>query len=338
MPDGQHVEEFVLRNGAGMEVRVLGYGCIITSLHVPDRRGAPADVVHGFETLGPYLRRHPYFGAVVGRYANRIANARFTLDERTFSLPANQEPHHLHGGRDGFDRRVWSATTHVEGIGVSFARTSADGEEGYPGTLDVEVIYRLGEANELSVVYRATTDAPTHVNLTQHTYFNLAGHDSGDVLEHELTIEADRFTPTDEEQIPTGAYAAVEGTPFDFRAPTRIGARIEADDEQLRYGQGYDHNFVLNGADQGLRRAATLTDPRSGRILDVLTTEPGVQFYAGNLLDGSQQGKGGVCYARRSGVCLETQHYPDSPNQPQFPSTILRPDGTYHSETVFRFS
>jgi aldose 1-epimerase len=337
MPDGTPVDEIVLTNGAGLEVRALTYGCIIRTLSVPDRTGTVADVVHGFDTLEPYLRRHPYFGAVVGRYANRIANARFTLDGRTYTLEANNGPNHLHGGRDGFDRRLWDATIAARGADVVFSRTSPDGEEGYPGTLKVEVTYTLGEAGELSIVYRATADAPTPVNLTQHTYFNLAGHDAGDILDHELTIDADRFTPTDEGQIPVGALAAVDGTPFDFRTPARIGPRIDAAHEQLRYGKGFDHNFVLNRADEGLRLAATLADPRSGRTLDVLTTEPGVQFYSGNLLDGSFEGKGGVRYARRSGVCLETQHFPDSPNQPQFPSTILRPGATYRSQTVFRW-
>jgi aldose 1-epimerase len=267
MPDGTPVDEIVLTNGAGLEVRALTYGCIIRSLSVPDRTGAVADIVHGFDTLDPYLRRHPYFGAVVGRYANRIANARFTLDGRTYDLEANNGPNHLHGGRDGFDRRIWNAAIASSGAGVVFSRTSPDGEEGYPGALTVEVAYTLGETNDLSVVYRATTDAPTPVNLTQHAYVNLAGHGAGDILDHELTIDADRFTPTDEGQIPTGALAPVDGTPFDFRTPTPIGARIDAAHEQLRYGKGYDHNFVLNRADEGLRLAATLRDPRRGRTL-----------------------------------------------------------------------
>jgi aldose 1-epimerase len=337
MPDGTPVDEIALTNGAGLEVRALTYGCIVRTLRVPDRTGQVTDVVHGFDTLDPYLRRHPYFGAVVGRYANRIANARFTLNGRTRALAANNGPHHLHGGRDGFDRRVWQAAAVEEGVGVVFSRTSADGEEGYPGTVDVQVTYRLNDANELSIVYRATTDAPTPVNLSQHTYFNLAGHDAGDILDHELTIDADRMTPTDEGQIPLGTLTPVEGTPFDFRSSGRIGARIDHEHEQLRHGRGYDHNFVLNGGGGGLRLVATLRDPSSGRTLDVLTTEPGMQLYSGNLLDGSVEGKGGVRYARRSGLCLETQHFPDSPNQPHFPSTILRPGETYHSETVFKF-
>lgn len=337
MPDGTPVEEFLLVNRGGIEVRALSYGCIIRSLSVPDRAGVSADVVHGFETLEPYLRRHPYFGAVVGRYANRIARASFAIDGQSYTLTANQSPHHLHGGRDGFDRKVWRAEALPQATGVVFSRTSADGEEGYPGTLDVEISYTLSEANELAVVYRATTDRDTAVNLTQHTYFNLAGHEAGEVLGHALTIDADRFTPTDEDQIPTGACTPVEGTPFDFRAATALGARIDTFDTQLRYGRGYDHNFVLNRSGKGLQLAARLADPASGRTLEVLTTAPGLQLYSGNRLDGTWQGKGGALYARRSAVCLETQHFPDSPNQPHFPSTILRPGQMYRSETMFRF-
>lgn len=337
MPDGTAVDEFVLVSDSGLEVSATNYGGIITSIRVPDGRGGRTDVVHGFEALEPYLRRHPYFGAVVGRCANRIAGARFTLDGRTFELAANHGRHHLHGGMDGFDRKIWRAAPSADDNAVVFSRTSPDGEEGYPGTLALEISYTLGELDDLAIVYRAVTDRATPVNLTQHTYFNLAGHDSGDILGHELTIHADHYTPVDEDSIPTGAVAPVAGTPFDFRRAISIGARIDDAHAQLHYGRGYDHNFVLSRAGDGLHVAARLTEPGSGRTLEVLTTEPGLQLYTGNLLDGTEQGKGGVVYRRRSGLCLETQHYPDSPNQPNFPSTILRPGDTYRSETLFRF-
>ncbi len=339
LPDGTAVDLFTLTNAQGVEVRAITYGGIIVSIRVPDREGRLDDVVLGYDTLDGYVARNPYFGCITGRYANRIAKARFTLEGRTYRLAANDGPNHLHGGVRGFDKVVWRGEPLQEAdrVGVVFSRTSPDGEEGYPGTLDVRVTYALTDANELRVEYEATTDKPTPVNLTQHTYFNLKGEGSGDVLGHVLAIDADRYTPVDETLIPTGALEPVDGTPFDFRTPAPIGARIAADHEQIRRGRGYDHNFVLRRAGDGLVRAARVVEPTTGRTLEVWTTEPGLQFYSGNFLDGTIRGKGGHVYGHRSGFCLETQHFPDSPNQPQFPSTILRPGERYHSTTVFRF-
>ena len=348
-PDGKVVEVFTLTNAKGVEARAITYGGIITSLRVPDRSGAMGDVVLGFDSLDGYLKGHPYFGAIVGRYGNRIGGGRFTLDGRTFKLVTNNGPNHLHGGTVGFDKVIWAAEPAASGAGVVFTHASPDGDEGYPGTLKSRVSYTLTDRNELVVEYHATTDKPTHVNLTQHTYFNLAG--SGDILGHELTVHADRYTPVDSTLIPTGELAPVSGTPFDFRKPTAVGARISQPHEQLKHGGGYDHNFVVNGrpgvpatrAGRGgveagdVRPAARLTEAKSGRTLDVSTTEPGVQFYSGNFLDGSLKGKGGQVYQKRAGLCLETQHYPDSPNKPKFPSTVLRPGQTYQSRTVFTF-
>jgi len=335
--DGAGVTEYTLRNGNGVEVRAIDYGAIITSIKAPDRSGALADVVLGFDSLAGYLEQPPYFGAVVGRYGNRIAKGQFTLDGRVYTLAKNNGPNHLHGGVRGFDKVLWQAAPSETGAVVTFLRISPDGEEGYPGVLQARVTYMLTDANELVVEYRATTDKPTPVNLTQHTYFNLAGEGSGDILGHELTIHADRYTPVDATLIPTGELAPVQGTPFDFRKATPIGARINGTHEQLAYGKGYDHNWVLNRIASALVPAARLVDPKSGRTLEVATTEPGMQFYSGNFLDGTVRGKGGHVYGRRTGLCLETQHFPDSPNQPAFPSTILRPGGTYWSKTVFTF-
>jgi len=339
VPDGP-VEVFTIANASGMEVRAMTLGGIILSLRVPDRHGAFDDVVLGFEEAAPYLNPGgPYFGAIVGRYANRIANGRFALDGTTFRLAANNGPHHLHGGIKGFDKVLLAAAPFetASGAGVVFTRTSPDGEEGYPGALRVEVTYTLNDRNELSVDYRATTDKPTHVNLTQHSYFNLAGQGARDVLDHQLLINADRYTPVDATLIPTGQLAPVAGTPFDFRQPTAIGARIDADHPQLRHGRGYDHNWVLNRDAGAVSLAARVVEPTTGRTLDVRTTEPGMQLYTGNFLDGTITGTGGRVYRRRYGFCLETQHFPDSPNQPAFPSTLLRPGDTYRSRTEFAF-
>lgn len=337
-PDGQAVELVTLTNGRGMEVRVMTYGAIIVSLRVPDRNGVPGDVVLGYDSLAGYLRSSPYFGAVVGRYGNRIARGRFTLDGTEYRLAVNNGPNHLHGGRRGFDKVVWEAAPFEDrrGAGVVLRHTSPDGDEGYPGTLRAQVTYTLTDGNELILEYEATADKPTPVNLTQHSYFNLAG--SGTILGHVLTIPADRFTPVDSTLIPTGVLAPVEGTPFDFRTPTRIGARIKQADPQLRFGGGYDHNFVLTRPDTGMALAAFVADSESGRTLEIRTTEPGIQFYSGNFLDGSLTGKGGVVYRHRTGFCLETQHFPDSPNHPEFPSTILRPGQTYRSRTAWTFA
>ena len=340
-PDGEGASVYTLTNARGMEVRVTDWGGVVLSISVPDREGTVEDVTLGFDTLAPYTTgESPYFGALVGRYGNRIAGGRFSLDGRTYTLATNNGPNHLHGGERGFDKRLWTAEPFETDstAGLVLTRTSPDGEEGYPGALDVRVTYTLTDDDALAFAYQATTDAATPVNLTQHTYFNLAGP-GGDVLGHELTLDAGAFTPVDSTLIPTGEVRPVAGTPFDFREPRAIGERIGADDEQIRYGGGYDHNWVLDReGEAGLVRAARLYDPSSGRAMEVWTTEPGVQFYSGNFLDGSLTGRGGVAYAYRSGLALETQHFPDSPNQAAFPSTVLRPGETYRSRTVYRFS
>jgi len=332
-------ELFTLTNGNGVELRAIPYGARIQSLRVPDRQGQLDDVVLGFETAAEYEKANPYFGAVVGRYANRIGNARFELDGRTYQLAANNGKNHLHGGVKGFDKVIWKgeSVTDTRGQSVRFAYTSADGEEGYPGALDVRVTYTLTNNNELIVDYRATTTAKTIVNLSQHSYFNLAGQASRDVLDHEMQIDADRYTPVDDGLIPTGELAPVEGTPFDFRAATTIGQRIGDDHPQLKLGRGYDHNFVLTRTGDGLQRAARVTEPSTGRTMEVWTTEPGMQFYSGNFLDGSITSKQGRVVRQRFGFCLETQHFPDSPNKPSFPSTVLEPGAEYRSTTVYRF-
>jgi aldose 1-epimerase len=333
-------ETITLKNARGVEVRVTPYGGIVTSIRVPDRNGQFDDIVLGYDDAAGYRRNNgPYMGAIIGRYANRIAKGTFTLDGRTYPLATNNAPNHLHGGRTGFDKVVWQAEEfrNADGAGVVFRYTSADGEEGYPGTLKAQVTYTLTDNNELTIDYVATTDKATPVNLTHHSYFNLTGA-TRDVLDHELTINADRYTPIDPTSIPTGELAPVMDTPFDFRKPMPIGARIMQDNEQLGNGKGYDHNFVLNRQGEGLVHAAHVYEPSSGRTIDVSTTEPGVQFYSGNFLDGSITGKSGRVYRQRFGFCLETQHFPDSPNQPLFPSTILRPGAEYRSRTVYAFS
>jgi aldose 1-epimerase len=342
-PGGAAVDLFTLANAHGIEIDVITYGAIVVSVKTPDRDGRLADVVLGFDDLEGYLTRSRYFGAVVGRYGNRIAKGQFTIDGKTFQLATNNGANHLnhlHGGVKGFDKVVWEAEPIERNghSGVVFRHTSPDGEEGYPGTLNATVSYTLTSRDELVVEYGAKTDQPTHVNLTQHSYFNLAGEGSGDILDHQLMIDADRFTPVDDGMIPTGEIAPVDGTPFDFRKPTTIGARIDTDNEQIRRGAGYDHNFVLKpAATPALRLAARVVEPSTGRTLVVDTTEPGVQFYAGNRLDGSAVGKRAHVYGKRSGFCLETQHFPDSPNQPNFPSTLLRPNEIYSTKTVFTF-
>ncbi|MCM3879502.1 MAG: galactose mutarotase [Vicinamibacterales bacterium] len=338
IPDGTSVEIFTITSTAGMEVRTMPYGAIVVSVRVPDRSGRVADVSLGFDNFDDYIvKKPPYFGVVAGRYANRIAKGRFTLDGKTYRLATNDGPNHLHGGVMGFDKLLWHAEPFERDgtAGVVYTLTSHDGDEGYPGTVTATVTYTVSVSNALTVDYYGTTDRATPVNLTQHTYFNLAGEGAGDILGHMLTIDADRFTPVDNTLIPTGTLAPVEHTAFDFRSPTAIGARIEADDVQLHRGAGYDHNFVLNGT--GLHHAARLADPVSGRTLDVSTTEPGLQFYTGNFLDSTITGKAGHVYARRGALCLETQHFPDSPNHPNFPSTIVRPGTPYTSRTVFAF-
>ncbi len=337
--DGEAVESFTLTNAHGVELRAISYGGIIVSLRVPDRDGRLDDVVLGHDDLAGYLAKPAFFGALVGRYGNRIAGGRFTLDGRPYTLATNNGPNHLHGGVRGFDKRVWKAEPFERPgtAGLVLTRTSPDGEEGYPGNLAVRVTYTLTDRDEVGFEYFATTDKPTVVNLTQHSYFNLAGDGKRDVLGHELMIDADRFAPVDKTLIPTGVLAAVTGTPFDFRKPAAIGARIGGDDEQLRNGGGYDHNFVLNRRGEGLAPAIRVFEPTTGRTLDIATTEPGVQFYSGNFLDGSITGKAGHVYGKRYGFCLETQHFPDSPNHPGFPSTVLRPGREYRSKTVLTF-
>ena len=341
-PEGDSVRIYTLRNDDGMEARVTNYGGIILSLLVPDREGGLEDVVLGFDDLDGYLSGHPYFGAIIGRYGNRIAGGRFTLDGQTHELARNNGPNHLHGGVRGFDKVVWTGEPfqNEDGVGVVFTYTSPDGEEGYPGTLQTQVTYTLTDDNELIVDYLATTDRATPVNLTQHSYFNLAGHDSGEILDHVVMIDADEFTPVDSTLIPTGEFRSVEGTPFDFREPTPIGERIETDDQQIRFGPGYDHNFVLrrDGPVAEPVLAARVVEPTSGRVMEILTTEPGLQFYSGNFLDGTLTGKGGVVYEHRTGFAMETQHFPDSPNEDAFPSTIVRPGEEYTSRTIYRFS
>jgi len=322
-------------------MRVIDFGGIIVSLRTPDRSGNLGDIVLGMDDLEAYVKSSPFFGAIIGRYANRIAKGQFTLDGMTYKLAVNNGPNALHGGLKGFDRVVWQAEPSADtgGARLVMRYTSADGEEGYPGTLHATVTYTLTDRNELAIEYQATTDKPTPINLTNHSYFNLAGEGSGTVLGQVVTIDADRYVPVDSTFIPTGDLASVNGTPFDFRKPTAIGARIDQPNPQLKNGHGYDHTFVLNRPQGGpaLVHAAHVVDPTSGRTLDVATTEPGVQFYTGNFLDGKVVGKNGHAYPFRGGFCLETHHFPDSPNKPQFPSTILRPGETFHSRTVYTF-
>jgi aldose 1-epimerase len=337
-PDGQNVDLITLRNQNGIEMTVLTYGGVIATLRTPDRTGAADDIVLGFDNLRSYVDKSPYFGCIIGRYGNRIARGRFTLDGQTYTLATNNDANHLHGGVKGWDKAVWRAEPFQrENVGVVLMHTSADGDEGYPGRVNATVTYTLTNDNELIVDYEATTDKPTVINLTQHSYFNLAGSRAPDILGHELRLNAAQYTPVDAGLIPTGEIATVEGTPFDFRTLTPIGARINATDAQLERGKGYDHNFVLSRSGGGLADAAEVHEPLTGRVMTIRTTEPGIQFYSGNFLDGTLTGKSGRVYPLRSGFCLETQHYPDSPNRANFPSTVLRPGETYRSQTVFTF-
>jgi len=337
--DGRSIILYTLTNSHGVEVRAMNYGGIILSLRVPDRKGQLADIVLGHEKAEGYMPNPPYLGAIVGRYANRIANGTFTLDGKTYTLPKNDGPNTLHGGLTRtFDKVVWDGEALKGKNAVAFSYLSKDGEEGFPGNLKVTVTYTLTDSNELVIDYAATTDKATPINVSQHSYFNLKGEGNGDILDHEIMLNADRFTPVDKNLIPTGELRAVKGTPFDFTTSTRIGARIEDPYEQMVLGHGYDHNFVLNRKGAGLSLAARVYEPTTGRVLEVSTTQPAVQFYTGNFLDGSVTGKEGHVYKRRYGFCLETQHYPDSPNHPDFPSAILKPGEKFHQATVFKFS
>ncbi|HMG32686.1 MAG TPA: aldose epimerase family protein [Blastocatellia bacterium] len=332
------VDVYTLINSNGVEARIITYGGIVISLKVPDRSGKLGDVVLGYDNLDGYLKSTPFFGAIIGRYGNRIGKGKFVLNGKTYELPRNDGENTLHGGDHGFDKVVWEATEIKDknGVGISLAYQSKDGEAGFPGNLSVTVVYTLTDKNELRIDYTATTDKETVVNLTHHSYFNLSGE--GSILNHQLMINADRFTPVDQNLIPTGELRGVKGTPMDFTKPTVIGQRIDDKYEQLTLGRGYDHNWVLNSTGGKLGLAAVAYEPASGRVLEVYTVEPGMQFYSGNFLDGSITGKGNQVYKKRFGFCLETQHFPDSPNKPSFPSTVLKPGQKYRSTTIYKFS
>jgi len=337
-PDGVEVHVFTLTNSKGVEARIINYGGTVLSLKVPDRNGIMGDVVLGFDNLDDYIKKSPYFGCLVGRFGNRIAGGKFSLNGKSCVLAKNNGENSLHGGLKGFDKVVWAATTKMtaDGPALGLNYVSNDGEEGFTGTLSVTAVYTLTEDNALALEFTAVTDKDTVVNLTHHSYFNLACR--GDVLDHVVTVNSDTFTPVNVSLIPTGEVKPVGGTPFDFRKPEKIGARINSQDQQIKFGGGYDHNWVLNKPAGKLGLAATVTEPVSGRVMEVLTTEPATQFYTGNFLDGTLTGKGGWVYAKRNGFCFEPQHYPDSPNQPAFPTTVLKPGQTYKNTIIYRFS
>lgn len=337
--EGRAIIAYTIANAQGMSLTAINYGGIVTELMVPDKNGNVANVALGLDSLHQYQKASPYFGAIIGRYGNRIANGEFTLDNVQYSLAKNNGPNTLHGGNHGFDKQFWDVTVPVDSTTLVFTYTSLNGEEGYPGTLTCKVTYSITNDNEWIIDYHATTDEKTIVNLTQHTYFNLSGNPNSDILDHELQINADNYLPVDATLIPVGAPVKVEGTPFDFRTATAVGARIGEDNEQLKMGGGYDHCWVLNGGPTDTpRMVATVVHPTTSRKMEVFTTEPGIQFYSGNFLDGSLSRKGGITYKHRSGLCLETQHYPDSPNKPDYPSVVLSPDDTYHTTTIYKFS
>lgn len=340
LEDGREVQIFALINAQGSSVEILDLGGIIVTLNTVDRNGDFDDITLGFDNVQQYLSANPFFGTLVGRYANRIARGKFTLDGEEYSLAINSGENAIHGGLVGFDKRIWQSTSSSSAhqSRLSLTLISADGDQGYPGTLTVNVTYTLDDDNRLTIDYRATTDKATVINLTNHAYFNLNGHAAGSILDHEMMINADHYTPANNVSIPTGEVASVEGTPLDFRTPKAIGRDIGSDHEQIRFGSGYDHNFVLNKSEPGaLELAATVYSPTTGRSLRVFTDQPGMQLYTGNFLNGSAIGKGGAQYNHRNGFCLETQHYPDSPNKPNFPSTVLRPGEQFASRTIFEF-
>jgi aldose 1-epimerase len=336
--EGAQVDLYTLRNRNGAEARISSYGGLLISLKMPDRNGRLGDVVLGYDNLADYIKDSPYFGALVGRYGNRIAKGKFTLDGRQYTLATNNYPNALHGGLKGFDKVLWDAKvlTTPEGLGLKLEYVSKDGEEGYPGNLSVTAVYTLTEDNALKLEFTATTDKDTVLNLTHHSYFNLAG--KGDILNHQVMIPANRFTPVDSTLIPAGELRPVDGTPFDFRRPTAIGARIAQDDEQLKFAGGYDQNWVVDKPAGQLGLMARVFEPTTGRVMEVLSNEPGLQFYSGNFLNGSNKGKGGWVYQRRSGFCMEPQHFPDSPNQPSFPSVVLKPGQVFHNTIIYQFS
>ena len=338
--DGQEVQLFTLTNKNGVEARITNFGGIVVSLKTPDRKGQLADIVLGYDDVKGYEGDTAFFGALIGRYGNRIAKGQFTLNGKTYQIPLNDGPNALHGGPNAFNKKVWTAkdvSTHSTPM-LQLTYLSKDGENGFPGNLNVQVTYSLTSNNELRIDYAATTDKDTVLNLTNHSYFNLKGAGEGDILQHEVRLNANKFTPVDATLIPTGELKPVQGTPFDFRKSTAIGARIDSDDQQLKYGWGYDHNWVLNGMGAGqLVIAARVHEPTTGRVIEVLTDQPGVQFYTGNHMDGTIRGKGGKVYPKRGGLCLETQHYPDSPNHPAFPTTTLKAGEKFHSTTIYKF-
>jgi aldose 1-epimerase len=334
--DGSPIDRYTLSNANGVQVSILTYGGTLAQFLAPDSQGNLGDILLGFDSVDGFLGAHPFFGVLVGRYGNRIAGARFSLEGQEYTLAQNNGPNHLHGGPGGFHQVVWKASVDEANNALHLSHHSPDGEEGYPGNLDLSVVYSLSEANELKIDYSATTDKTTVLNLTNHAYFNLAG--SGSILEHQAQLFASRFIPIDETLIPVGELRAVKGTPMDFTSPSAIGAQIAADDEQIKIAGGYDHCWVIDGEPGELRIAARVSDPASGRVLETWTTQPGVQFYTSNFLDGSLSGKGGQSYGKHAGFCLETQHFPDSPNQPTFPSTVLRPGETYRETTIYRVS
>lgn len=337
--DGTAVDLFTLENANGMQAKITNYGGIVTQLHVPDQNGKLGDVVLGYDKLSSYIKASPYFGCITGRYANRIAKGQFKIGEAAYKLATNNGENHLHGGNVGFDKQVWAAkeVTGLGKAGIELTYLSKDGEEGYPGNLDSKVTYWLTNQNELEIEYEAKTDKATPINLTHHSYFNLAGEGSGNILGHAVEIFANTFVPTDAGNIPLGELKKVTGTPFDFLTPHKIGERIEEKNQQLEFGKGYDHNWVINDSGNSLNLAARVTEPRTGRVMEVLTDQPGIQFYTGNFLDGSNIGKGNKVYNHRNAFCLETQVHPDSPNQPDFPNSILKPGETYRHVCIYRF-